>query len=190
MNNNLLTKRAKQLKEYNTPNIEFNNLQSNDILNASMFGPDEMYYNFLHKVADNNAQNSENKDAKNKTVKEKYPNGLPVHVLKQIDYKKFGAMLKQNRLLPPSYDKSPIKIDIDENYEKTRVLLTFKSKTSNSVRTVSVYGYTVAYSTKINEPITILEVNPMMSKLWKDFAEYVMDYWDSSFRFEVMKKDL
>ncbi|MBQ8615614.1 MAG: hypothetical protein IJ415_03510, partial [Clostridia bacterium] len=44
------------------------------------------------------------------TVFQKYLNGLPLMVLEDIDYSKFGAMLKQERLLPPSYDRKPIKV--------------------------------------------------------------------------------
>ena len=94
---------------------------------------------------------------KDPSVMERYPDGLPLMVLEYIDYSKFGAMLKQEQLLPPSYDRRPIKVDIDEDYGKPRVILTFKSKTSDSWRMVSISGYCVTYSEKINQPITILE---------------------------------
>ena len=61
-----------------------------------------------------------------------YPNGLPKNVLEVIDYSKFGAMLKQEQLLPPSYDKKPIKVEIGDWCGYPRVFLTFKSKTSDS----------------------------------------------------------
>lgn len=82
------------------------------------------------------------------TVFQKYPNGLPLMVLEYIDYSKFGAMLKQERLLPPSYDRKPIKVEIDGVCDKPRVMLTFKSTTSESVRMFSIYGYSVASSAK------------------------------------------
>ena len=36
---------------------------------------------------------------------EKYPDGLPLEVLNLIDFKYFGAKLKQEQLLSPSYDR-------------------------------------------------------------------------------------
>ena len=96
---------------------------------------------------------------KETSVMDRYPDGLPLMVLEYIDYSKFGAMLKQEQLLPPSYDRRPIKVDIDEDYGRPRVILTFKSKTSDSWRMVSISGYCVTYSEKINQPITILEIN-------------------------------
>lgn len=123
---------------------------------------------------------------KEPSVMEKYPDGLPLMVLEYIDYSKFGAMLKQEQLLPPSYDRRPIKVDIDEDYGKPRVILTFKSKTSDSWRMVSISGYSVAYSQKINQPITILEVNEQMSKIWYKFAGRTMYLWDRGYRFELL----
>ena len=123
---------------------------------------------------------------KDLTVKERYPEGMPIMVLEYIDYSKFGAMLKQEQLLPPSYDRRPIKVDIDEDYGKPRVILTFKSKTSDSWRQVSISGYSVAYSEKINQPITILEVNSLMSEVWLEFAERTMYLWERGYRFELM----
>ena len=115
-----------------------------------------------------------------------YPDGLPLMVLEYIDYSKFGSMLKQEQLLPPSYDRRPIKVDIDEDYGKPRVILTFKSKTTDNCRMVSIFGYSVAYSEKINQPLTILEVNQMMSEVWRNFAEMIMYRWERGYRFELL----
>ena len=81
-----------------------------------------------------------------------YPDGLPLMVLEYIDYSKFGVMLKQEQLLPPSYEAKPIKVELDNNYGKPRVVLTFKSKTSDSERLVGITGYIVSYERKINQP--------------------------------------
>ena len=123
---------------------------------------------------------------KDQSVIGRYPDGLPLMVLEYLDYGKFGALLKQDQLLPPSYDRRPIKVDIDEDYGKPRVILTFKSKTSDSWRQVSISGYSVAYSEKINQPITILEVNSLMSEVWLEFAERTMYLWERGYRFELM----
>jgi len=123
------------------------------------------------------------------SLAEKYPEGLPLNVLQIIDYKKFGAMLKKEQLLPPSYDRNPIKVEIDEKFGGPRVILTFKSETSDSERVVSIYGYTVAYSSKINTPITILEVNNFMSEVWREFAEHVMWSWDRGYRYSLIEQE-
>ena len=123
---------------------------------------------------------------KDQSVIGRYPDGLPLMVLEYLDYGKFGALLKQDQLLPPSYDRRPIKVDIDEDYGKPRVILTFKSKTSDSWRMVSISGYCVTYSQKINQPITILEVNEQMSKVWCEFAERTMYLWERGYRFELL----
>ena len=114
-----------------------------------------------------------------------YPDGLPLTVLEYIDYSKFGVMLKQEQLLPPSYEAKPIKVELDNNYGKPRVVLTFKSKTSDSERLVGITGYIVSYERKINQPIRIMEVNPLMIAVWRRFAEHVMWKWERGYRFEL-----
>lgn len=123
------------------------------------------------------------------SVMEKYPEGLPLTVLEYLDYSKFGAMLKQERLLPPSYDRKPIKVEIDGVFDKPRVILTFKSKTSDSERMYSIYGYSVAASAKSRDSITILEVNHLMAEVWRNFAEKVMWAWDRGYRYSLLDKE-
>ena len=118
------------------------------------------------------------------TIFQKYPDGLPLDVLELISFKKFGAMLKENNLLPPSYGKNPIKIEIDHRHGKPRVILTFKSKPSESLREVSIFGYSVA-SGKVNkEGLTILEVNCLMQEQWILFVEDLMFDWEHGNRFK------
>lgn len=117
---------------------------------------------------------------------EKYPDGLPLEVLELIDYKHFGALLKQKQLLPPSYDRKPVKVEIDGVCDKPRVILTFKSTTSDSEREISIYGYTVASSSKKKDALTILEVNGYMIEEWYKFAERVMWNWDRGYRSNLM----
>ena len=123
---------------------------------------------------------------KEPSVMERYPNGLPLTVLELIDYSKFGAMLKQERILPPSYNRKPISLEIDMVNELPRVILAFKSETSDSVRYVSIYGYSVAYSTRINTPVTVLEVNYNLQEIWRNFAERVMWNWERGYRFSLI----
>ena len=118
------------------------------------------------------------------TIFQKYPDGLPLDVVQLISFKNFGAMLKENNLLPPSYDKNPIKVEIDQIYGKPRVILTFKSKTSESLREVSIFGYSVA-SGKVNkDTLTILEVNYSMQEQWILFVENLMFDWEHGDRFK------
>jgi len=118
------------------------------------------------------------------TIFQKYPDGLPLDIIQLISYKKFGAMLKENNLLPPSYDKNPIKVEIDQRHGKPRVILTFKSKTSESLRQVSIFGYSVA-SGKVNkDTLTILEVNCLMQEQWILFVENLMFDWEHGDRFK------
>ncbi len=123
------------------------------------------------------------------TVFQKYPDGLPLIVLEYIDYSKFGAMLKQERLLPPSYDRKPIKVEIDGVFDKPRVILTFKSKTSDSERMFSIYGYSVASSAKSRDSITIMEVKHLMAEVWQKFAEKVMWAWERGYRYSLLDQD-
>lgn len=118
-----------------------------------------------------------------------YPDGLPLYVLEIIDYKKFGSMLKREQLLPPSYEAKPIKVEMDNNYGIPRVILTFKSKTSESERLVGITGYMVSYERKINQPIRVMEVSPLMIAVWRRFAEYVMWKWERGYRFELFDQE-
>lgn len=167
----LLNKLTEKL-HYSKPSIILKNFNSEDIITTSAISTDK------HK---NEMEMADKTCKKEPTLFEKYPDGLPLSVLEVIDYSKFGAMLKQERLLPPSYDRNPIKVEIDGVLDKPRVILTFKSKTSESKRQVSIYGYSVAYSVKTNQPITILEVNENMSAIWCGFAERVMWNWDRGY---------
>lgn len=117
-----------------------------------------------------------------------YPNGLPKNVLEVIDYTKFGAMLKQEQLLPPSYDRKPINVEIEDVCGLPRVILTFKSKTSESYRLVGIYKYYVSYSTRMDKPIKMMENNPLFIPIWRRFAESVMWKWENGYRFEILDK--
>jgi len=117
-------------------------------------------------------------------ITKRYPDGLPLDILELISFNKFGAMLKQNDLLPPSYDKNPINVEIDKRFGKPRVILTFKSKTSDSSRLVSIFGYNVSYEKTINQPLTVLECNYLMAEQWLQFAEELMNDWEHGNRFK------
>ncbi len=123
------------------------------------------------------------------TLLEKYPYGLPIQVLEMIDYEQFGTLLKQEQLLPPSYDKKPLNVEIDTVIELPRVLLTFKSKTTESVRQIEIYKYIVSYSENVGSSLTGLEVNDQMTNIWYNFAERVMFAWDRGYRNNLMTNE-
>ena len=111
-----------------------------------------------------------------------YPDGLPLYVMEVIDYKKFGEMLKQEQLLPPSYGRRPTDVALYVGEKGLPVLvLKFNSKTSNSYRKLMIVGYFVAES--INSPIGYT-TNADMSSQWQKFAQRVMYLWERGYRFE------
>lgn len=121
------------------------------------------------------------------TIRERYPDGLPQYVLEWIDYARFGGLLKQAKLLPPSYDKRPAKIEIKRVGDIPRVKLTFKSKTSQSFQTIAIYRYDVSVAKQGSHLYT---PNDMMQEYWEAFCEYDMNKWERGYRVEIMNKDL
>ena len=115
-----------------------------------------------------------------------YPDGLPLYVMEVIDYKKFGEMLKQEQLLPPSYDKRPNEVKIDTDLGIPILSLTFKSKTSNSYRIIGVSRYYVSCAKNGD---TVHKIDPLMIAVWRRFAEYVMWKWEQGYRFELFNKE-
>ena len=189
---NLLKILTNKLK-YTTPEVEiinFNNMP--DVITSS---GEMAEIEFAKKKVDKNEKEppmlTENDRVIPGTgnVVDVYPNGLPKNVLEVIDYSKFGAMLKQEQLLPPSYDKKPIKVEVGDFCGVPRVVLTFKSKTSENYRLVGIFKYSVSYSTRMNTPIKVMEVNPIMIPLWRRFAESIMYNWENGYRFKILDKE-
>lgn len=120
------------------------------------------------------------------TFFEKYPDGLPLEILELIDFKHFGAKLKQEQLLPPSYNRNPIKVEIEDWCGYPRVFLTFKSKTSECYRIVGICRYSVSYSLRMDKPIKVLETNPPMIQVWRRFAENVMWAWERGYNYALV----
>ena len=189
-NKNLLKILTSKLK-YSKPEVEVIKLANNDIITSS---GEMAEVEFEKKKVDKNEKEPPMLTDNDRVVLgtgnvvNVYPNGLPKNVLEVIDYSKFGAMLKQEQLLPPSYDKKPIKVEIDNRYELPHVVLTFKSKTSESYRLVGIFKYSVSYSTRMNTPIKVMEVNPLMIPLWRRFAESVMWAWENGYRYSLFEK--
>ena len=121
------------------------------------------------------------------TVFQKYPNGLPLTVLEYIDYSKFGAMLKQERLLPPSYDRRPAEIEVFLDAENiASVELVFKSKSSNSYRVLNIHKYNIAYSKNRSYALT---ANAQICEVWRNFAEKVMWAWERGYNYALVSPE-
>ena len=116
---------------------------------------------------------------KKPSFKERYPNGLPLNILKNLDYSKFGAILKSKQLLPPSYDRNPAGIDIKPSESGDHnVKLIFKSKTSASYRIISIRKYDVSMT--INNS-ALYNFMPIMSREWENFCERIMWLYEKGF---------
>ena len=103
------------------------------------------------------------------TFKQKYPYGLPLYILKNIDYSKYGAILKQRQLLPPSYDRKPVGVEVKPSEcGDHNVKLIFKSTTSASYRIISIRGYNVSMT--VNNS-SLYNYMPIMSREWENFCE-------------------
>ena len=93
-------------------------------------------------------------------------------MLKNIDYSKFGKILKSDQLLPPSYDRKPVGVEVKPSEcGDNNVKLIFKSKTSPSYRIISIRGYNVSMT--VNNS-TLYNYMPIMSREWENFCERVV----------------
>lgn len=175
---NLLKKLTQKIK-YEQPKVELIELNGEDIITSS---GEQTEIEFAKKTK----KETKIEEQKELTFFEKYPDGLPIEVLKLIDFKHFGAILKQKQLLPPSYDRKPIKVEIEDWCGYPRVFLTFKSKTSESYRIVGICRYSVAYSLRMDEPIKVMETNPQMIPVWRKFVENVMWAWERGYNYALV----
>lgn len=130
-------------------------------------------------------------DLPKQTFKQKYPNGLPLNILKHLDYSKYGAILKQRQLLPPSYDRNPVGVEIrPSEHGDHNIGLIFKSKTSESYRIISIRQYNVTMA--INDSF-LYNYMPIMSREWENFCERVMWLYEKGYKLyhvnEIKLKD-
>ena len=198
-NVNLLQILTKKLK-YTAPEVEILKFNSVDIITTSAadnsmqmakLSPEELTKKHNEKKEKEPPMLTDNTRVVLGTgnVTNVYPDGLPRNVLEVINYKKFGAMLKQEQLLPPSYDRKPVKVEIEDWCGYPRVFLTFKSKTSESFRVVGICRWSVAYSTRLDKPVKVMETHPLMIPVWRRLAESVMWKWENGYRAEICDWD-
>ena len=120
---------------------------------------------------------------KEPSVMDRYPDGLPLMVLEYLDYSRFGAMLKQEKLLPPSYDRRPADVGITFIGDVPRLKLMFKSKTSDSIILLSICKYNLSCAKKEDKAYYR---NLKMEEQWREFAERTMYLWERGYRFELL----
>ena len=121
------------------------------------------------------------------TFYEKYPDGLPLEILELIDFKHFGAILKQEQLLPPSYDRKPAEIKVYLAADNLpRVKLIFKSKTSTSFRNVYIMRNEVGCG--INE-YNSHKYSEELTNVWFNFAQNVMWAWERGYNYALVGPD-
>ena len=178
---NLLNKTANKLK-YSMPELEIIKA-GDDIITKSISvaksNPEEL-------VEEPDKKEQKRVELGTGNVVDIYPDGLPLNVMEVIDYKKFGQMLKQEQLLPPSYDKRPNEVKIDADLGIPILRLTFKSKTSNSYRVIGISRYYVSCAKNGD---TVHKIDPLMIAVWRRFVEYVMWKWEQGYRFELFDKE-
>ena len=177
----------KVIRKYTTPEVEIVNFEGDVITSSSpipmaKLSPEELVEESNKKRAE---RENERKFVEFGTgnVTNIYPDGVPLEVLKLIDFKYFGAMLKQEQLLPPSYDRKPAEVKIDTNFEFPMVSLIFKSKTSNSYWTLGVSRY---YVSRGKNGETVHKIDPLMIAVWRRFAEHVMWAWERGYNYALV----
>lgn len=122
-----------------------------------------------------------------KTVAERYPRGFTFEEMQDLDFVEFGTMLKQRKLLPPSYDRKPTSINIYRGRAcgDTRVKLTFNSKTTDSYRVVGINGYQVSFG--VNS-YYLYEHSEEMSKVWEDFSDRIRSGMELKARYAQLEE--
>lgn len=118
--------------------------------------------------------------------KERYPNGLPLDVLKKINYSNFGKILKSEQLLPPSYNRIPVGVEVTASEcGAHRIKLLFKSKTSASYRTISIRGYIVSMSTN---NASIYYYMPIITREWENFCAKIAYLYERNWSLDFVNQ--
>lgn len=137
-------------------------------------------FEFLKKK-NNNQLNEEQKAEERVEEREasdsSYENeALPLTMVdfNNVDWSKFGAILKREKLLPPSYDKKPTSVEISLAKDKLpKVELIFSSKTTDNTRKILIHddeiwdmGNSFSGNTKFNMSL---------QNAWWNFAKTIRE---------------
>ena len=107
--------------------------------------------------------------------KEKFVSDLSCVELQGADWVEFAGILKREGVLSNSYIKQPscVEISLDKN-NRPKVVLEFKSKTSDSVRKVELFqDRACLYVNGAIEMYPETQRNIVLNKLWKDFQNRI-----------------
>jgi len=118
------------------------------------------------------------KSGKEVEEKKEFVSSLSFVELQSADWVKFAGILKKEGVLSNSYDKNPISIEYSIAKDNSPMVeLTFKSKTSDSIRKVQLLkdeAYLFVNGALEGYPATerVVELN----KLWRDFQNRIRYY--------------
>lgn len=80
-------------------------------------------------------ENKQGEDIKEIEIEKPFVPDISLYEFEKVNWAEFGTNLKQNKILPNSYGKKPVSVDIKLSGDGVpMVLLTFNSSTSDSVR--------------------------------------------------------
>ena len=117
--------------------------------------------------------------------KEEKPKVVPLSMgeLDNVKWEELASKLKAERILPPSYDKKPVRIKITLSKSGDPMAeLEFRSTTSDSYRVLRITENQVYES--VNSPVGFLS-NTEMTDVWKKFRDDVKQKNALNQRFEI-----
>lgn len=125
-----------------------------------------------------NRESKKVEEAKEETqvsMKENFVADLSFVELQGVDWKRFAGELKRDGVLSGSYDKNPVSIEYSLAKDNSpKVELTFRSKTSDSVRTIQLFkdhAYLIVNGAIEAFPET--QRNKDLNKFWNGFQEEI-----------------
>lgn len=131
------------------------------------------------------AKQSQGEKSKQSFV-ELHPEGLSMSHLEALDYEKFGAVLKQQKLLHPSYNQKPANTEIFVGQDgHPRVKLYFGSIGSPFYKVIIISGYKVSYSTQMPHGVQHSEE---MSNAWVKFVEKMSKRLPNDYSYSIQAR--
>lgn len=111
--------------------------------------------------------------------KEMFISDLSFVELQSADWVKFAGVLKKEGVLSNSYDKNPISVEYSIAKDNSPIVeLTFKSKTSDSIRKVQLLkDKAYLFVNGVIEAFPETQRNKDLNKLWQDFQNRIRYYY-------------
>ena len=101
---------------------------------------------------------------------------LSTFELSDADWKKFASILKDNKVLPNSYDKNPVSVVVSlDKRKQPKVTVTYESKTSDSVREFTLLqdGAHQLVNGALSDNKT---QNELLNDLWAQYRQLIKYY--------------